>query len=330
VTIPSDLMQCGHPKSDLVSSDEGTSYCAGCDLDSRYEPTIQLYTGDCIDIMKRYVPTDSIDLVFGSPPYEDARTYGLDNCVTGQAWVDWMVSVVVESLRVCTGLTAFVVEGRTRKYAWSCTPALLIADLHRAGIAVRKPPIFHRSGIPGCSGPDWLRNDYEIIVCATRGGPLPWSNNTAMGSPPKCKPGGDLTNRLADGRRVRVAGAPTMYFGKDRGDYERTQKYIPPAIANPGNVIRTPGGHVGSKLAHENEAPFPEGLAEFFIRSFCPPDGWVLDPFSGSGTTAAVALRCHRNAIGIDIRKSQTDLAHRRIQSERIPTVQAANQEAKD
>jgi hypothetical protein len=91
--------------------------------------------------------------------------------------------------------------------------------------------------------------------------------------------------------------------------------YQPPKVANPGNVIKCSGGHLGSKLAHENEAPFPEKLAEFFIKSFCPPGGTVLDPFSGSGTTIAVAKKNYRNGIGIDVRESQVDLGHKRLES---------------
>jgi len=68
-------------------------------------------------------------------------------------------------------------------------------------------------------------------------------------------------------------------------------------------------------LAHENEAPFPEKLAEFMVRSFCPPNGIVLDPFAGSGTTCAVAKKWGRKYIGIDIRQSQVDLTNRRIKA---------------
>lgn len=88
-----------------------------------------------------------------------------------------------------------------------------------------------------------------------------------------------------------------------------------PKIANPGNVIKcvVGGGRMGSKLAHENKAPFPESLAEFFIRSFCPPYGLVLDPFSGSGTTGAAAIRCGRRFVGVELRASQVELTERRI-----------------
>lgn len=90
---------------------------------------------------------------------------------------------------------------------------------------------------------------------------------------------------------------------------------MPPERANPGNIIRcnVGGGRMGSLLAHENEAPFPEELVEFFVRSFCPPGGVVLDPFSGSGTTAAVAMAHGRQAIAIDARESQIDICRRRL-----------------
>lgn len=70
---------------------------------------------------------------------------------------------------------------------------------------------------------------------------------------------------------------------------------------------------MGSKLAHENEAPFPESLANFFIRSYCPPDGTALDFCCGSGTVCAVAARLGRGFIGIDARESQIELTKRRL-----------------
>jgi hypothetical protein len=95
------------------------------------------------------------------------------------------------------------------------------------------------------------------------------------------------------------------------------QAYLPPVLANPGNVIhcKVGGGLMGHPLAHENEAPFPLSLAEFFVLSFCPPEGTVLDPFIGSGTTAHAAQANARHCIGIDARRDMIDLSHRRISS---------------
>jgi hypothetical protein len=289
----------------------------------------------------RYQPDNCVDLVFGSPPYEAARTYGIGFKLRGQEWVDWMVERIVEMVRICKGLVAMVVEGQTRKFQWSAAPALLMADLHRRGVCLRKPPAFHRVGICGSGGPDWLRNDYEFIVCATSGGKLRYSDNTAMGKPCRYGVGGAMSNRTEDGRRRnrktgrRVAGGmvakatepkarrfangemPTgsKLHTKNNGTSMRVQCYVPPELANPGNVIHcTVGGsRMGSQLAHENEAPFPERLAEFFVRSFCPPGGIVLDPFSGSGTTARVAHRHGRQYIALDVRQSQCELTAKRL-----------------
>lgn len=267
----------------------------------------QVFLGDCLNVM-RGMASGSVDLVLCSPPYEAARTYGIDFKLRGQEWVDWMVDRCEEMRRVCKGLCVVVCEGQTRNYRYSAAPVLLMADLHRKGFALRKPPIYHRVGIPGSGGPDWLRNDYEFCVCFTNGGKLPWSDNTAMGHPPKCPPGGQPSHHSRDGRVNRPRP-------QREGDVRRERTYSPPEKANPGNLIRCHGGggHMGSKLAHENEAPYPETLCEFFIRSFCPPGGIVLDPFAGSGTTLAVAEKHGRQWIGIDCRENQVELSAKRI-----------------
>lgn len=297
-------------------------------------------------------PDDHFDLICGSPPYELARTYSTPGVAKStDAWVAWMHRIVVESVRVCKGLVVYVIEGQTRDFRYSCGPILLMADLHRAGICLRKPPIFHRVGIPGSGGPDWLRNDYEFCLCATKGGKLPWSDNTACGHTPKYSPGGEMSNRKVDGSRVngfgltgRVSASKDGRPKKERFSYDKdgTVKGAHDRevceIANPGNKIQQKytaeevaeflgevhdiihcnvgGGLMGNELCHENEAPYPEDLAEFFIRSFCQPGGVVCDPFSGSGTTAAVSVRWGRRFEGSDLRQSQVDLGLKRLASE--------------
>lgn len=278
----------------------------------------QIQVGDCLEVM-RGMPNDSVDLVFTSPPYEAARTYGIGFGMRGQQWVDWSIERFVECLRVCRGLVAWVVEGQTKNFDYTATPFLLVADLKRRGIKLRKPPIYQRVGIPGSGGPDWFRNDYELIVCATRNGRLPWSDNTACGQPPKWPAGGNPSHRNKNGDRcnadLSIDGRKYKPRLQREGHTRRVRTYCPPEKSNPGNVVRCHGGggHLGSKLAHENEAPFPEQLAERFIRSFCPPGGIVFDPFCGSGTTLAVAKKWSRNYFGVDVRASQIELSQRRL-----------------
>jgi hypothetical protein len=100
--------------------------------------------------------------------------------------------------------------------------------------------------------------------------------------------------------------------------YSFTAEEIARFIGQPADIVDcvVGGGRMGSTLASENEAPYPERLPEFFIRSFCPPGGIVADCFSGSGTTLAVALRWGRKAVCCDLRQSQVDLTLRRIATE--------------
>lgn len=315
---------------------------------------------------------DSVQLVFASPPYEMARLYlenGKDLGIARktEAWVAWMVEVTKEALRVCNGLVCWVVEGQTRNFSYSGAPMLLAADLIRAGITIRKPCIYHRIGIPGSGGPDWVRNDWEPVICCTRGGKLSWSDNTACGHVPKWGPGGEMSHRNPEGSRVNQwghrQGKDGIRTGKERQqDGSMTKRsrpshkftktttrghaadgqtilgeYSPPVLANPGNSIeqmysasevqamlkqfgdivdsQVGGGLMGHDLSHENEAPFPLDLPDFFIRSFCPPAGKVLDCFSGSGTTVHAAIEAGRIGIGMDLRPSQCDLGRRRLET---------------
>lgn len=369
------------------------------------------------------LPDDSIDLLFTSPPYRKARTYGIGAGRDTEEWTAWMVEFVRAAAPKVKGLIAINCEGQTEDYQYHPTPYLLLADLHRAGFNTRRPAFFHRIGIPGSGGPDWLRADVEPIICITRPGKLPWSDNTACGHPPKWAPGGEMSHRLTDGTRVTQWGhrvkkdgtlaatdcnrdgtqtqtknkpshrivtvgesqpdvTPELFdagesvekpkpktmgqlmkarggnrrradgkrekMGQDvkpatkkmharnpNGERDQDEHYAPPVLANPGNVIQQTytadevaallgqasevthcvvgGGAMGHALAHENEAPFPLELPTFFVLSFCPPDGVVCDPFSGSGTTAHAAMNHGRRFVGCDLRKSQVDLATRRL-----------------
>lgn len=63
-------------------------------------------------------------------------------------------------------------------------------------------------------------------------------------------------------------------------------------------------------------ATFPPELPETCIKAGCPPDGIVLDPFFGAGTTGLVADRLQCDCIGIELNPAYAEMARRRIQAE--------------
>jgi site-specific DNA-methyltransferase (adenine-specific) len=60
-------------------------------------------------------------------------------------------------------------------------------------------------------------------------------------------------------------------------------------------------------------ATYPPELIRPCIQAGCPPQGTVLDPFGGSGTTAQVALEEGRNAIICELNPEYLALAQQRI-----------------
>jgi hypothetical protein len=260
----------------------------------------------------------AVDLTLFSPPYCDARTYGVEGiALKPLAWIDWMLPVVAESLRVTSGAVVVVAAGKTQNRSyWPAVEGLMYRwwaegwgekgpGTYRQG-SMYRPVYWHRFGIPGSGGDQWFRSNIEHCMAFKRPGPLPWTDSVAMGHAPVVKTaGGALSYRHADGKRSN----------KDKA-VPKLRRPMPDK-ANPGNLFSTGaagGGNIGDDEAHDNEAPYPERLAEFFIKSLCPPEGLVLDPFSGSGTTVCEAVRHGRHGIGFDLRESQIELASRRLQ----------------
>lgn len=67
------------------------------------------------------------------------------------------------------------------------------------------------------------------------------------------------------------------------------------------------------EMNNEHPAPFPESLIERVILS--SNGKTVLDPFMGSGTTAAVAKKYGRNYVGIDVSAEYCKSARKRVKN---------------
>ncbi len=63
---------------------------------------------------------------------------------------------------------------------------------------------------------------------------------------------------------------------------------------------------------NDHFAPYPEDLCKIPILATCPPQGLVLDPFCGTGTTMIVAQSLGRKSIGIDLSEEYLQIAEER------------------
>ncbi len=101
-----------------------------------------------------------------------------------------------------------------------------------------------------------------------------------------------------------------------KGDYNRIGKGKQNTIAKEQFMewtksIWTMKAESARRIGHP--APFPEELPFRLIQLYSFKDDIILDPFMGSGTTAAAALKSERKFIGYDINQEYINLAERRI-----------------
>jgi site-specific DNA-methyltransferase (adenine-specific) len=85
--------------------------------------------------------------------------------------------------------------------------------------------------------------------------------------------------------------------------------YCPKAAKKDRNEGDVSNGHPTVK---------PTDLMRYLINLITPPNGVVLDPFMGSGSTGKAAVRCGLNFIGIEKEQEYMNIAEQRINNEKI------------
>jgi len=94
------------------------------------------------------------------------------------------------------------------------------------------------------------------------------------------------------------------------------RKPIPTEYAStkvPGNVWYVPRVRYRMSEYEDHPAQKPEALLERIILASSRPGDCVLDPFSGTFTTSAVAQRLGRRSIGIELSKEYVGVGLRRL-----------------
>ena len=134
-----------------------------------------------------------------------------------------------------------------------------------------------------------------------------------------------VQNGLLQDRQDIVAGFPVrqIIIWKRKGGINFNPGYFLPTyeviymIPKPDFRLAPKTNGVGDvweftqEMKNEHPAPFPVALIERIVRS--TPAQIVLDPFSGSGTTAVVCQGLKRNFIGIELSPKYVEMSKRRL-----------------
>ncbi len=283
-------------------------------------PEIQakLLLGDCREILKT-LKDNSVDLIFTSPPYADSRTntYG---GIKPEKYVEWFLPISEELLRVLKPTGTFVlnikekvVNGERHTYVIE-----LIMAMRKQGWLWTEEFIWHKKNSYPGKWPNRFRDSWERLLQFNK------THKFNMYQEEVMVPMGDWAERrlknLSDTDKVRDPSKVGSGFGK------RIANWIGREKAYPSNVL-----HLATETKNRNHsAVFPEDLPEWFIKLFTKQRDWVLDPFMGSGTTARVAQKMGRNAVGIEILPEYFNLAQQDVKpTKQLPATQMALMERK-
>lgn len=236
------------------------------------------------------------DLVLTSPPYADARTYGM-----GCNWTDADYASLGDAVFAALkpgGHALINVDAPVREWRKGFGtergfhPWRLMLDwAERVGFRVPDRLAFGRMGIPG-EYPGRFRNDWEPLLWFQKPGAVGWFDRWALieKSTQGRYVGSAHRNSTPNGVRVSVAQGKAAEEGlKHRGSF--------------WDYGLSGNGHTGAPdiEAENHPARWPFKLAEDIVRCFCPPDGLAVDPFVGAGTSAAAALEHGRRFHGGDL-----------------------------
>lgn len=248
-------------------------------------PLDDIVCGDCVEVMRSF-PEGSVDLVFADPPYnlQLRNTLYRPNLTKVDAVDDAWDSF--ESFADYDRFTEAWLEACRRVLGDSGT-IWVIGSYHN----------IHRVGRIMMDLGYWLLNDITWVK----------------------------TNPMPNFRGARFTNATEtlIWAKKSKGQKTYTFNHHAMKALNDDKQMRSvweiplcTGGErisVDGRKAHSTQKP--EALLYRVIAASSAPGDVVLDPFLGSGTTAAVARKLGRRFVGIDSSPDYVEVARRRVET---------------
>lgn len=231
------------------------------------------YNGDCIEILKG-LSEKSIDLIFADAPYNIGKDFGNDSDKWSdyKEYINWCYTWIDECFRVLKDDGTFYFMTSTQYM-----PYLDVYVSEHYNVVNRIVWAYDSSGVQAKTKFGSL---YEPILMCTK----------------------NKKSKYCFNSNAILVDAKT---GSERKlmDYRKS----PP---QPYNTKKVPGNvwnfnRVRYRMPEYQNHPTqkPEQLLERIIKVSSNMGDVVLDPFSGSFTTCAVALKLNRKCIGIELNK---------------------------
>ena len=248
------------------------------------------YLMDCLEGM-RQIQDECIDLTVTSPPYDNLRDYH---------GYRFDYSVVLEQLYRITkpgGVVVWIVNDQTIDGSETGTSFKQALCAMECGFRLHDTMIWDKVG---CSFPDANRYlpTFEYMFVFSKGAPK-------------------VFNAICDRKNI--------YAGrKIHGTWRQTDGTLVPRKSRHKNLVLDDYGRRYNIWSIPNEkhnttghpAVFPINLVRDHILTWSNKGDIVLDPFTGSGTTAIAAYQTERRFIGFEISQVYYKAAKERLDRE--------------
>lgn len=265
----------------------------------------RVHFGDCLETLRR-MPDGLVQTCITSPPYFGLRDYGHAGQIgledTPEQFIDRLVVVFREVRRVLRDDgTAWVNMGdsycSTDKWGGggNVGKQTVAADGSVPSWAVRQK----RQHYEGIKPKDLIGIPWMLALALRADGwylrqEVIWNKPNSMPEP--------VTDRCTKAHEhlFLLTKSPRYHFDAE-------------AIAEPTRNKRSVWSVSTKPYKGAHFAVFPEDLIEPCILAGAPAGGVVLDPFMGSGTTAAVASRLGRKWVGCELNPEYEALQQERL-----------------
>ncbi|MES2253450.1 MAG: DNA methyltransferase [Pseudomonadota bacterium] len=254
---------------------------------NRKKGKVKILNGDACDFFESLEP-NSVDLIVTSPPYFMGKEY--DRSSSPEDFIEEHRKIFPLAVRALKkgGSLCWQVGNHVRKGKLIPLDALVYA----ASIATPKLILRNRivwSFGHGVHCVNRFSGRHETIMWFTKG---------------------DQYHFNLDSVRVpqRYPGK-RHYKGPKKGEFSGN-----PLGKNPGDVWDIPNVKAKHKEKTEHPCQFPVALVQRLIRSLCPANGVVADPYLGSGSSAIASLLEQREFVGCEIESRYLRIARGRVE----------------
>lgn len=226
---------------------------------------------DCIETLNK-MKEKSVALIFADPPYNLGKNFGndSDSWSDRKKYLEWCYSWIDACFRVLKDDGTFYLTNSTQNM-----PYISMYLQEHYFIVNDIIWVYDSSGVQAKKKFGSL---YEPIIMATKSEKVKYTFNQQ-----------DILVEAKTGAKRKL-----IDYRKNPPQLYRTQKV-------PGNVWEF--ARVRFRMAEYENHPSqkPEALLERIIKASSNANDIVLDPFGGSFSTSAVAIRLGRKAISMDI-----------------------------